>query len=117
MPDDKTIGKFLEKVANVSRKSYNNSNKYLQLLYNKFKNIEKNYEIIISSLDQFKMEFSSWVRNNNQFMENDLEEFVKNTNINEYLNEQKEENAKNYLKKLYKDLLILFFNVNYLSLL
>ena len=42
-------------------------------------------------------------------MENSLEEFVKNININEYLNEQKEENTKNYLKKLYKDLLLIFF--------
>jgi hypothetical protein len=71
--------------------------------------MKKNYETIISSLDQFKMEFSSWIKNNNQFMENSLEEFVKNTNINEYLKEQKEEYSKNYLQKLYKDLLILFF--------
>jgi hypothetical protein len=70
--------------------------------------MKKNYETIISSLDQFKIEFSSLVKNNNQFMKNSFEEFVKNTNINEYLNEQKEENSKNYLKKLYKDLLILF---------
>ena len=107
-PENKTI-EFLEKVANISRKSYNDSNKYLQLLYNKFKNIEKNNETIISSLDQFKMEFSSWIKNNNQFMEICLEDFVKISNINEYLNELKEEETKNYLEKLYKDLLILFF--------
>ena len=108
-PENKTIGVFLEKVANISRKSYNDSNKLLQLLYNKFKNVKRNYETIISSVDQFKMEFSSWVKNNNQLMVNSLEDFIKNTNINEYINEQKEENTKNYLKKLYKDLLLLFF--------
>ena len=108
-PENKTIGVFLEKVANISRKSYNDSNKFLTLLYKEFKNIENNYETIISSVDQFKMEFSSWVKNNNQLMVNSLEDFIKNTNINEYINEQKEENTKNYLKKLYKDLLLLFF--------
>jgi len=108
-PENKTIGVFLEKVANISRKSYNDSNKFLQLLYNKFKNVKSNYETIISSLDQFKMEFSSWIKNKNQLMEKSLENFVKNANINEYLNEQKEEETKNYLEKLYKDLLLLFF--------
>jgi len=108
-PENKTIGEFLEKVANISRKSYNDSNKFLTLLYKEFKNIENNYETIISSVDQFKMEFSSWVKNNNQLMVNSLEDFIKNTNINEYINEQKEEYTKNYLKKLYKDLLLLFF--------
>jgi len=108
-PENKTIGVFLEKVANISRKSYNDSNKLLQLLYNKFKNVKRNYETIISSLDQFKMEFSSWMKNKNQLMEKSLENFVKNANINEYLNEQNEEETKNYLEKLYKDLLLLFF--------
>jgi len=108
-PENKTIGEFLEKVANISRKSYNDSNKLLALLYKEFKNIENNYETIISSVDQFKMEFSSWVNNNNQLMINSLEDLIKNANINEYINEQKEENTKNYLKKLYKDLLLLFF--------
>ena len=108
-PENKTIGVFLEKVANISRKSYNDSNKLLQLLYNKFKNVKRNYETIISSLDQFKMEFSSWIKNKNQLMEKSLENFVKNANINEYLNEQNEEETKNYLEKLYKDLLLLFF--------
>ena len=108
-PENKTIGVFLEKVANISRKSYNDSNKLLQLLYNKFKNVKRNYETIISSLDQFKMEFSSWIKNKNQLIEKSLENFVKNANINEYLNEQNEEETKNYLEKLYKDLLLLFF--------
>ena len=107
--ENKTIGEFLEKVANISRKSYNDSNKFLQLLYNKFKNVESNYETIISSLEQFKIEFSSWIKNKNQLMDNSLENFIKNTNINEYLNEQKEEKTKIYLEKLYKDLLLLFF--------
>ena len=108
-PENKTIGVFLEKVANISRKSYNDSNRLLQLLYNKFKNVKRNYETIISSLDQFKMEFSSWIKNKNQLIEKSLENFVKNANINEYLNEQNEEETKNYLEKLYKDLLLLFF--------
>ena len=107
--ENKTIGEFLEKVANISRKSYNDSNKFLQLLYNKFKNVESNYETIISSLEQFKIEFSSWIKNKNQLVDNSLENFIKNTNINEYLNEQKEEKTKIYLEKLYKDLLLLFF--------
>ena len=108
-PENKTIGEFLEKVANISRKSYNDSNKFLELLYNKFKNQTRQYEHIISSLDQFKMEFSSWIKNDNNFMLKNLEDFVKNSVINEYLNEQKEEKTKIYLEKLYKDLLIFFF--------
>ena len=79
------------------------------MLYNEFKNIKNNNETIISSVDQFKMEFSSWVKNNDKFMVKCLEDFVKNLNINKYVNEQKEENIKNYLKKLYKDLVTLFF--------
>ena len=108
-PENKTIGEFLEKVANISRKSYNDSNKFLELIYNEFKNIKNNNETIISSVDQFKMEFSSWVKNNDKFMVKCLEDFVKNSDINKYLNKQKEENTKNYLKKLYKDLVSLFF--------
>ena len=42
-------------------------------------------------------------------MEICLEDFDKISNINEYLNELKEEETKNYLEKLYKDLLTLFF--------
>ena len=39
-PENKTVGEFLEKVANISRKSYNDSNKFLELLYDKFNNIK-----------------------------------------------------------------------------
>ena len=108
-PENKTIGEFLENVANISRKSYNDSNKFLELLYDKFNNIKNKSETIISSVDQFKMEFSSWVKNNQQFIENNLEYFIKERNIDKYINEQKEQNKKNYLEKLYKDLLILYF--------
>ena len=108
-PENKTVGEFLEKVANISRKSYNDSNKFLELLYDKFNNIKNKSETIISSVDQFKMEFSSWVKNNKQFMENNLEYFIKERNIDKYINEQKEQNKKNYLEKLYKDLLTLYF--------
>ena len=66
------------------------------MLYNEFKNIKNNNETIISSVDQFKMEFSSWVKSNDKFMVKCLEDFVKNSNINKYVNEQKEENTKNY---------------------
>ena len=108
-PENKTVGEFLEKVANIFRKSYNDSNKFLELLYDKFNNIKNKSETIISSVDQFKMEFSSWVKNNKQFMENNLEYFIKERNIDKYINEQKEQNKKNYLEKLYKDLLTLYF--------
>jgi len=91
-PENKEIGEFLEKVANISRKSYNDSNKFLELLYNEFKNIRNNNETIISSVDQFKMEFSSWVKNNNKNMVECLKDFIKNANINEYINLQKGEN-------------------------
>ena len=99
-PENKTVGEFLEKVANISRKSYNDSNKFLELLYDKFNNIKNKSETIISSVDQFKMEFSSWVKNNKQFMENNLEYFIKERNIDKYINEQKEQNKKNYHKQI-----------------
>ena len=108
-PENKTISEFLEKIANISRKSYNDSNKFLELLYDKFSNNKKKSETIISSVDQFKMEFSSWVKNNNEFMKKNLECFIKERNIDKYINDQKEENSKNYFEKLYMDLLTLFF--------
>ena len=42
------------------------------------------------------MEFSSWVKKNDKFMVKYLEDFVKNSNINKYVFDQKEENTKNY---------------------
>jgi len=51
------------------------------------------------------MEFSSLVKNNNMIT-NKL--FTKVKNINENINDQKEENTKVYSKELYKDLLYIF---------
>jgi hypothetical protein len=49
--ENQTLGKFLYKLVNIARISYNNSNECLQKIYSKLEENNKNKESIIFSLD------------------------------------------------------------------
>ena len=108
--ENQTLGEFLFKVANIARISYNNSNECLQKIYSKFEDNNKNKESIIFSLDQFKEEFSTWVKNNyDEIQKNDIDKLSENINEYKIIIDEKDEKTKKYLIKLYKELLILYF--------
>ena len=107
--ENQTIAEFLIKIANISRISFNDSNCFLKKIYNNYEKLkDKNNETIISSFDQFREDFSSWVKNNNSIINIELQNFLKYIKI-PYINEEIDENSKDYLKKLYEELLILYF--------
>jgi hypothetical protein len=62
--ENSSIAEFLIEVANISRKAFIDSNEYLKKVYNNFENEQKD-TTIISSKEQFKKLFSSWVKKNN----------------------------------------------------
>lgn len=113
--ENQTLGLFLKEIANISRLSFNESNKFLKLMYNEYEKLKiKNHsenKSIISSLEHFKEEFSSWVKKNNIIIEQKLEEYFKSNSklILSFMN-QKEPERKKYYNKLIKDLLILYFH-------
>lgn len=108
--ENKTVAEFLLKVANLSRLSYNLSNKFLKNLYKEYKEIElkdKKNKIIVC-LDQFKKEFSIWVKNNEDEVNIKLINFLNKCDLS-FINKQEDKQIKIYFKKLFKDLLILYF--------
>ena len=108
--ENQTLGEFLYKLVNIARISYNNSNECLQKIYNKFEENNKNKESIIFSLDQFKEEFSTWVKNNyEEIQKNNIDKYSENINKYKTIIDEKDEKTKIYLIKLYKELLILYF--------
>ena len=109
--ENQTFAEFLIKVANISRICFNQSNYILEVLYSKYENLNKpneNNETIISSLDQFKEDFSSWIKTNYEYTEKELEKYFINVKI-PYIEEEKDNNTKEYFTKLYKELTILYF--------
>jgi len=108
--ENQTIGEFLMKIANISRKSYNDSNIFLKLRYYDYESLKyKDNDTIISSLEQFREEFSSWVKNNNKMIDSELQNFFLKYEKIPYIDEEKDENSKEYFKKLYEELVLLFF--------
>ena len=108
--ENQTLGEFLYKVANIARISYNNSNECLQKIYSKFEENNKNKESVIFSLEQFKEEFSTWVKNNyDEIQKHDIDKLSENINKFNIIIDEKDEKTKKYLIKLYKQLLILYF--------
>ena len=107
--ENQTLGTKLFLVANISRNAYNESNKVLSLIYKEFEK-KKNKDIIITSPDQFRKNFSNWVKMNenlqyiNQYFNNSVNKF---SSLN-FLNDEKII-IKDYFIKLYKDLLVLYF--------
>ena len=103
--ENQTLGKKLIDIANISRKSHYDSNKLLFQLYKEFEK-RKEKDIIISSPDQFRKDFSAWVKNpkNQDIVDTNIQKFLSVFIINE-----KNAQIKEYYTKLYKDLLILYF--------
>ncbi len=107
--ENQKIGEFLLKVANLSRISYNHSNIILKIIYEEsIKTLNKYDEKIITSFNDFKEEFSSWVKNNISDIENKISSYFNNLEIS-YIKEEKDNNNKDFFNRLIKDLSILFF--------
>jgi len=106
--ENQTLGTKLLQVANISRCAYNDSNIVLFSIYKEFEK-EKDKDTIISSPDQFRKNFSNWVKKSKnwqyakQYFDNNANKFH---SIN-FLDEKK--HIRNYFVKLYKDLLVLYF--------
>ena len=114
--ENKSIAFFLLDIANLSRMSVNRSNKFLEHVYSKYKEKmqknDNNETITITTSDQFKKDFSSWVKHNFEQVKNYLTDYLhsyKNDTNSSYINEKKDNELKKYFEKLYKDLIILYF--------
>ena len=105
--ENQTLGTKLFQVAKISRYAYNDSNNVLSLIYKEFEK-KKNKDIIITSPDQFRKNFSNWVKMNEQYKNKNFNDFVIKFSSQKFLNEEKT-NIKDYFIKLYKDLLVLYF--------
>ena len=106
--ENQTLGTKLFLVANISRCSYNHSNLILSQIYKDFEK-EKDKDTIINSPEQFRKNFSNWVKKpknwqNSKHYFDDL-----TTKFNENFLREENDNFKNYFVKLYKDLLVLYF--------
>lgn len=55
--ENKTLGEYLLDIANISRCSYNESNKLLNILFQEFEKSKKKETILISSADEFNSDF------------------------------------------------------------
>ena len=104
--ENSTLAEFLQEVANISRIAFNDSNEYIKQSYIKFENEQKEVQII-SSLDQFKINFACWAKKNNIF-EILFNHHYKEKNMS-FIDKQTEQKKKNYFIKLYHDLLTLYF--------
>lgn len=109
--ENKTLGEYLFDIAKLSRISLRDSNEFLELLYRKYIEPNNKNEITIFNIDQFRMDFSSWVKkDNNGIVSNLFINFYKNklTQIS-VINGQIDENKRKYFVKLYIDLLDLYY--------
>lgn len=109
--DNQTLGEYLMDVAKLSRISLKESNKFLGILYGKFNQSKDTKEVInISFIDEFRIQFSTWVKKNSQLVNSLLQEnFQINLDKIPPINNQKDPKKKNYFHKLYKELFILYF--------
>jgi hypothetical protein len=110
--ENESIAYFLYDIANISRLALNESNKFLEALYHKYKEKNKKIinkeDIVITTLDQFKKEFSSWVKANSNFTNTFLADYLSKIDLLVIKNTQQKE-TKKYFKKLYRDLITLYF--------
>ena len=102
-----SIAHFLLEVANISRNAFNISNEYLKENYKEFEKEQKEPPII-SSIEQFKKNFSIWTKKNN-ILENLSNNLKKNNYNYNIIDEEIDKKKKKYFNKLYNDLLILYF--------
>ena len=105
--ENQTLGIRLFFISNISRNSYNDSNMILSNIYKEFEK-ENGKDIIIYSNEQFRKNFSNWVKipKNWQLVKQYIDNYANNFNPN-FSEDNK--NIKKYYKNLYKDLLYLYF--------
>ena len=109
--ENQSIADFLLEIAYISRLSLKESNKYLQLLYQKYNEENKNTKDkgdTIITLDQFKKEFSSWVKQNDDKVDCYLNDYLNKSDLS-FIEKIKDTETKNYFFKLFKDLIILYY--------
>ena len=107
--ENQTLGMQLIRIANISRRSYNDSNKLLEFVYKYFeKEIYK--DIIISSPEQIRKNFSSLVKKSKDdtIVINFVDNLLKKLDLPFIINEKNKE-IKSYFINLYRKLLILYF--------
>ena len=106
--ENEVIAKFLIKVANVSRRAYNNSNDlFIKMFkeFSKFKSVDNNISALKKN-EQLRKEFSSWVKHNEKGPQGKqkYEYFFRSF-------KDKEKYAKeDYISKLLSQLTILYFH-------
>lgn len=107
--ENQTLGMQLIRIANISRRSYNDSNKLLEYVYKYFeKEIYK--DITISSPEQIRKNFSSLVKKSKDdtIVINFVDNLLKKLDLPFIINEKNKE-IKSYFINLYRKLLILYF--------
>lgn len=108
--ENETIAIFLKHIANLSRISYNESIKFLDFLYKEYEDSKKNKvkdKIIIFTLEQFKKQFSSWVKNNNN-IESIVNKYLNKLDLS-YITKIENKEMRQYFLILFKELLILYY--------
>ena len=85
--ENQTLGTKLFQIAKISRYAYNDSNKVLSLIYKEFEKKE-NKDIIITSPDQFRKNFSNWVKMNEQYKNQYFNDFVNKFSSQKFLNDE-----------------------------
>lgn len=106
--ENQTLGNKLFQMANISRYAYNDSNVILSFIYKEFEK-EKDKDTIINAPDQFRKNFSNWVKKpkNWQYSKQYFDNYSYTFSSSSLLNGEKKY-VKNYFLKLYKDLLVLY---------
>lgn len=108
--ENNSIALFLLDIAKLSRLSLNKSNEFLKFLYCKYKEENKktdNKMATIITSDQFKKEFSSWVKDNDDIVENYLDNYLNKCDLSFIM--ERGDKEKKYFSKLYKELIILYY--------
>ena len=107
--ENENVAKFLEYVAQISRISYNVSNKILKTMKEKFVELKK--KKISFEDENIAKEFSFWIKSLEK--EKNIFKEYENILIQENLFEESEDDKESkYLKGLFNDLSIMYFHCN-----
>ena len=94
--ENENIAKFLKKVGEISRISYNQGKKLFKIMKNKY-------------LENFEKKFSSWIKNLEENKGNPYDNILNNVSL--FKNEEDKKEQK-FLLKLFYDLSIMYFHCN-----
>ena len=94
--ENENIAKFLKKIGEISRISYNQGKKLYKIMKNKY-------------LKNFEKKFSSWIKNLEEKKGNPYENILNNVSLFKNDEDKKEEK---FLLKLFCDLSIMYFHCN-----